>query len=118
MLAGGFVVGAVSLVGLSMTRSFEWMLPMMFMGGFFWGIVYGVTPAFIADSVPGESRGMAIGTYRTFFDFGGVVGPLLFSGMLTLVGVPFGYVAAFYVGAAMLVFNLLLVLQLREKTQP
>lgn len=118
VLAGGFVVGAVSLVGLSMTRSFEWMLPMMFMGGFFWGIVYGVTPAFIADSVPGESRGMAIGTYRTFFDFGGVVGPLLFSGMLTLVGVPFGYVAAFYVGAAMLVFNLLLVLQLREKTQP
>jgi hypothetical protein len=60
---------------------------------------------------------MAIGTYRTFFDFGGVVGPIFFSSMIMLVGVPFGYVAAFYIGAAMLVFNLLLVIQLREKTQ-
>ncbi|MCX6648601.1 MAG: MFS transporter [Candidatus Bathyarchaeota archaeon] len=118
VLAGGFVVGALSLVGLALTQSFEWMLPMMFLNGFFWGIVYGVTPAFIADSVPGASRGMAIGTYRTFFDFGGVVGPIFFTAVLTLAGVPFGYVAAFYVGAAMLVVNLLLVLQLREKTQP
>jgi len=107
----------VSLIGLSTVHSFEGMLPLMFLNGFFWGIVYGVTPAFIADSVPGESRGMAIGFYRTFFDFGGVVGPIFFSGVLTLVGVPLGYIAAFYVGAALLAFNLLLVLQLRERSQ-
>jgi MFS family permease len=118
VLAGGFVVGALSLVGLAITVSFEAMLPLMFLNGFFWGIVYGVTPAFIADSVPGESRGMAIGTYRTFFDFGGVVGPILYSSLLTLVAPPFGYVAAFYVGATTLVLNLFLVLQIREKTQP
>ncbi len=118
VLALGFIVGVVSLIGLSLTGLFELMLPLMFLNGFFWGIVYGVTPAFIADSVPGESRGMAIGTYRTFFDFGGVVGPLFFSGVLTLAGVPFGYIAAFYVGAAMLVINLLLVLQLKERSQP
>ncbi len=117
VLAGGFVVGMVSLIGLSLTQNFDWMLPLMFMNGFFWGIVYGVTPAYIADSVPGESRGMAIGTYRTFFDFGGVVGPIFFSTVLTLVGIPFGYVAAFYIGAGMLGLNLLLVLQLRDKTQ-
>jgi MFS family permease len=116
VLAGGFVVGAVSLIGLSLTQSFEWMLPMMFLNGFFWGIVYGVTPAYIADSVPGESRGMAIGTYRTFFDLGGVVGPIFFSSVLTIIGIPFGYIAAFYVGAGMLVLNLLLVLQLKDKT--
>jgi MFS family permease len=118
VLGLGFVVGAISLVGLSAVHVYEWMLPLMFLNGFFWGIVYGVTPAFIADSVSGEQRGMAIGFYRTFFDFGGVVGPIFFSGVLTLVGVPFGYVAAFYVGAAMLAFNLLLVLQLRERSQP
>lgn len=118
MLAAGFVVGAASLVGLSLTQSFEWMLPLMFANGLFWGIVYGVTPAFIADSVPAESRGMAIGTYRTFFDFGGVVGPIVYSSILTVAGVPFGYTAAFYVGAGMLVLNLLLVLQLRERPQP
>jgi MFS family permease len=117
VLAGGFIVGIVSLLGLSLTQSFDWMLPMMFMNGFFWGIVYGVTPAYIADSVPGKSRGMAIGTYRTFFDFGGVVGPIFFSTVLTLVGIPFGYLAAFYIGAGMLALNLLLVLQLRDKTQ-
>ncbi len=118
MLAAGFVVGALSLVGLSLTQAFEAMLPLMFANGFFWGIVYGVTPAFIADSVPAESRGMAIGTYRTFFDFGGVVGPIVYSSILTFAGVPFGYTAAFYVGAGMLVLNLLLVLQLRERPQP
>jgi MFS family permease len=117
VLAGGFVVGMVSLLGLSLTQSFDWMLPIMFMNGFFWGIVYGVTPAYIADSVPGESRGMAIGTYRTFFDFGGVVGPIFFSTVLTLVGIPFGYLVAFYIGAGMLALNLLLVLQLRDKAQ-
>ena len=116
VLAGGFVVGALSLVGLSFTVSFESMLPLMFLNGFFWGIVYGVTPAFIADSVPGEYRGMAIGTYRTFFDFGGVVGPILYSSLLMFVGPPFGYVVAFYIGAATLIFNLVLVLQLKEKT--
>jgi MFS family permease len=118
VLGMGFIVGAVSLIGLSAVHAYEWMLPLMFMNGFFWGIVYGVTPAFIADSVSGESRGMAIGFYRTFFDFGGVVGPIFFSGVLTFIGVPFGYVASFYVGAAMLAFNLLLVLQLRERPQP
>ncbi|MCX6656389.1 MAG: MFS transporter [Candidatus Bathyarchaeota archaeon] len=117
VLAAGFIVGVVSLIGLSLIQSFEAMLPLMFMNGFFWGIVYGVTPAFIADSVSSESRGMAIGTYRTFFDFGGVVGPIFFSSVLTLVGVPFGYVAAFYIGAVMLVFNLLMVIQLRDKNQ-
>jgi MFS family permease len=117
VLAAGFIVGVLSLIGLSLIQSFEAMLPLMFMNGFFWGIVYGVTPAFIADSVSSESRGMAIGTYRTFFDFGGVVGPIFFSSMLTLVGAPFGYFVAFYTGAAMLVFNLFMVIQLREKTQ-
>ena len=114
VLAGGFVIGALSLMGLALTLSFEAMLPLMFLNGLFWGIVYGVTPAFIADSVPGEYRGMAIGTYRTFFDFGGVVGPILYSSLLTFVVPPFGYVVAFYIGAATLIFNLLLVLQLEK----
>jgi MFS family permease len=118
VLAGGFVIGALSLIGLALTTSFDAMLPLMFLNGLFWGIVYGVTPAFIADSVPGESRGMAIGTYRTFFDFGGVAGPILYSSLLTFVAPPFGYVAAFFVGAATLVLNLLLVLQIRERTRP
>ena len=48
VLAVGFIVGVVSLVGLSLTGVFELMLPLMFLNGFFWGIVYGVTPAFIA----------------------------------------------------------------------
>jgi MFS family permease len=114
VLAGGFVIGALSLVGLALTLSFEAMLPLMFLNGLFWGIVYGVTPAFIADSVPGEYRGMAIGTYRTFFDFGGVIGPILYSSLLTFVVPPFGYIVAFYIGATTLIFNLLLVLQLEK----
>ena len=118
VLAGGFVIGALSLIGLALTTSFDAMLPLMFVNGLFWGIVYGVTPAFIADSVPGEYRGMAIGTYRTFFDFGGVAGPIIYSSLLTFVRPPFGYVLAFFFGAATLILNLLLVLQLKENLKP
>lgn len=115
VLSAGFVVGVLSLVGLSFTSNWIALLGFMFTNGFFWGIVYGVTPAFIADSASPERRGMAIGTFRTFFDFGGVVGPLVYSGVFSIFGGAFGYQVVFYFGAASLLLNLLLASRLEEK---
>jgi MFS family permease len=87
----------------------------MFLNGVYWGIIYGTTPALIADSVPDNFQGMGIGTFRTFFDFGGLVGPIVFSSIVEYLGYPQGYTIAFYIGAALMIINLLLALKLKEK---
>ncbi len=117
MLTLGFLIGTISTVSLSFIGSFLQFIPVMFLNGFFWGIVYGTTPALIADSVPDNYRGMGIGVFRTFFDFGGLVGPIAFSGILEYVGSPTGFTVAFYVGAALMMMNLLFVLRLKEKNE-
>jgi MFS family permease len=87
----------------------------MYLNGVYWGIIYGTTPALIADSVPDNSQGMGIGTFRTFFDFGGLVGPIVFSSIVEYLGYPRGYTIAFYIGAGLMIINLLLALRLKEK---
>jgi DHA1 family multidrug resistance protein-like MFS transporter len=111
----GFLIGTATTFSLSIAGSFLQFIPVMFFNGLFWGIVYGTTPALIADSVPDDYRGMGIGAFRTFFDFGGLMGPIAFSGILEYIGYPAGFTGAFYVGAAMMAMNLLFVLRLKDK---
>jgi len=113
-LASGFILGTISTFLLSVAGSFLEFIPVMFMNGLFWGLIYGTTPALIADSVPESARGMGIGTFRTFFDFGGLVGPVAISSVVEYFGQPQGYTAAFYVGAGLMLVNLAAVSQLRE----
>ena len=56
MLIIGFVIGAGSIFGLTIFTAFMPLIAMMFLKGIFWGIVYGVIPAYIADAVPDEVR--------------------------------------------------------------
>lgn len=114
MLAAGLVVGVVSLFGLTMFTGFYPLLAVMFMRGIFWGVVYGVIPAFIADAVPDVIRGKAIGTFRTFMDMGGLVGPIVMSTFVGLVGAPLGYIYSFYLGVGITAVCLVMVLRLRE----
>ena len=86
----------------------------MFLKGIFWGIVYGVTPAYIADSVPDDARGKAIGTYRTFLDLGGLIGPLVLSTLVDTVGYPHGYGYAFNFSSILILLCMIFVLKLRE----
>ena len=114
MLATGLVVGLVAVFGLTVFTSFYPLLAVMFMKGIFWGVVYGVIPAFIADAVPDVVRGKAIGTFRTFMDMGGLVGPIVMSTFVELVGAPLGYMYSFYLGVGIIVVCLGMVLRLRE----
>lgn len=70
--------------------------------------------AFIADAVPVNARGMASGTFRTFFDFGGLMGPIVLTTLVERIGYPQGYPVSFYVGSGLMALSLLLVLQLKE----
>jgi MFS family permease len=115
ILSIGFIIGTISTLLLSLAGSFIQFIPIMYLNGVYWGIIYGTTPALIADSVPDNSQGMGIGTFRTFFDFGGLVGPIVFSSIVEYLGYPRGYTIAFYIGAGLMIINLLLALRLKEK---
>ena len=114
MLAAGMVIGLFGLFGLTVFTGFYPLLVVMFMKGIFWGIVYGVIPAFIADAVPDSIRGKAVGTFRTFFDMGGLVGPIVMSAFVESVGTPLGYTYSFYLGVGIVAACLVMVLRLRE----
>jgi MFS family permease len=115
ILAAGLVIGAVSVFGLSLFTSFTPLMVVMFLKGVFWGIVYSVIPAFIADAVPDQVRGTGIGTYRTFMDMGGLVGPIIMSNLVNYLGYPQGYLYSFYVGSAILLGCLALIVGLKER---
>jgi MFS family permease len=114
MLSGGLVTGLISVIGLTQFTEFYPLIAVMFLKGIFWGIVYGVIPAFIADAVPDYVRGKAIGTFRTFMDMGGLIGPIIMSSIVELSGVPQGYIYSFYFGVALIAGMILLVLKLKE----
>ncbi|MBN2334779.1 MFS transporter, partial [Candidatus Bathyarchaeota archaeon] len=114
MLAAGLGVGLVSVFGLTVFTGFYPLLVVMFFKGVFWGVVYGVIPVFIADAVPAIVRGKAIGTFRTFMDMGGLVGPIIMSSFVEAVGAPLGYTYSFYLGVGVIVVCLGMVLRLKE----
>ncbi len=103
ILLVGFVIGALSIFGITVFPTFIPLMVMMFFKGIFWGIVYGVVPAYIADSVPDEVRGIGIGTFRTFMDLGGLVGPMVMTSIVTGFGGSQGYVYSFYFGVASII---------------
>jgi MFS family permease len=114
MLLFGFILGAGSIFGLTIFIGFYPILLMMFLKGIFWGIVYGVAPAYIADAVPGEVRGIGIGTFRTFMDMGGLVGPVALSTIAEVIGGSTGYTYSFYFGVLMVLGLIGLTMTLEE----
>jgi MFS family permease len=109
----GILLLALSTYLLSAFTTFTLLIVVMVLQGYAWGSMYSVTPVLIVDSVPGELRGMAVGIYRTFFDLGGLLGPILMS----VVADSLGFVPSFYVGTAMILSNIALIPFLQKKSQ-
>ena len=116
ILLAGFVIGALSIFGLTIFLSFIPLMIMMFFKGIFWGIVYGVVPAYIADSVPDEVRGIGIGTFRTFMDLGGLMGPMIMTTIVAGFAGSLGYVYSFYFGVASIIGLIVLTWTLEDAT--
>jgi MFS family permease len=117
VLVLGFIIGSLSVFFLSLSNTFQIFVPVMLMLGFFGGSIYGITPALIADSVPESARGMSIGVFRTFFDLGGLTGPIIMASIVDYVGRPQGYITSFYVGSGLALLGLLIVWQIKEKSK-
>ena len=117
MLLAGFALGLIAVLGLTLFNVLFPLFIMMFFLGAFWGVLYGVAPAYIADSVPTEIRGIGIGIYRTFFDLGGLVGPVAMSSIAEIFGGTRGYLSVFYFSAILLV-GLISVTMTLKKREP
>ena len=116
VLIAGFVIGVLAIFGFIAFRSFFPLILAMFLMGTFWGTVYGVAPAYIADTVAPQFRGIGIGTYRTFFDFGGLVGPVVVSTIAEMFGGSSGYIYSFYFCAILVAGLVALAIPLKEVT--
>jgi MFS family permease len=75
-----------------------------------------VVPAFIADAVPDEVRGIGIGTFRTFMDMGGLIGPVVMSTLADTVGGVTGYLYTFYFGIIMILGLIGVTMTLKNTT--
>jgi DHA1 family multidrug resistance protein-like MFS transporter len=114
ILLAGFVIGAFAIFGLTIFTGFYPLLVVMLLKGIFWGVVYGVAPAYIADAVPSEVRGIGIGTFRTFMDMGGLIGPVVMSTIVETIGGTQGYIYSFYFGTIMILGLIGLTTTLKE----
>ena len=114
IMLAGFVVGAVAIFGLTIFVGYYPLLVMMFLKGVFWGVIYGVAPAYIADAVPDEVRGIGIGTFRTFMDMGGLIGPVAMSTIVEVIGGNTGYIYSFYFGVIMILGLIGITLTLKD----
>lgn len=78
--------------------------------GFTSGAIWIVGPVVSAEAVSPEQRGAAIGAYRTFFDGGSLIGPIIMAAAMTDYGVK----PCFYLAAALMLVTVPFVFMIKE----
>ncbi|MGQ9679957.1 MAG: MFS transporter [Candidatus Bathyarchaeia archaeon] len=111
ILVFGVVFTGLLTLLLSFATSFEILILVIFCSGISTGAIWVVSPVIAAESVEPSYRGAAIGVYRTFFDLGSIVGPIIMMGIQQ----SFGIVACFASAAIFLWFNIPSTLKMVEK---
>ncbi|MGH9244951.1 MAG: MFS transporter [Acidimicrobiales bacterium] len=89
LMPGWLLVGS-GLTLLAVTQSYSGLLTAAVLYGLGAGIGNAVPAIHIANAVRLEQRGLALGIFRTFSDFGLIVGPLLMGWMAGTVGLAWG----------------------------
>ncbi|MGD2200737.1 MAG: MFS transporter [Candidatus Bathyarchaeota archaeon] len=110
VLLSGVAATGVLMAVLSFVSSFYGILAIIFILGITTGAIWIVCPVLAAESVAPDHRGAAVGTYRTFFDLGSILGPIIMS----MVMEGYGIAPCFYIASALLLVNLVPVLKLDE----
>ena len=110
VLMFGLAATAVLVIALNFAVSFPALASVIFSIGITTGAIWIVSPVLAAEAVDPSQRGAAIGTYRTFFDLGSIIGPIIMSTVLENVG----HAACFYIASALLFANLMPTLRISE----
>jgi DHA1 family multidrug resistance protein-like MFS transporter len=111
VLIFGLAATAILVTVMSIFYTFLTMAAVICVIGFTSGAVWIVGPVISAEAVDSPQRGAAIGVYRTFFDLGSVLGPILMTAVMTGYGVK----RCFYVASALLLLNVPLTYLMDEK---
>lgn len=78
--------------------------------GFTSGALWIIGPVLSAEAVIQEKRGAAIGAYRTFFDGGSLIGPIIMAAVMTDFGIRY----CFYLASGLMLLTAPLVLMIKE----
>lgn len=101
VLMFGLTATAIMVVVMSFFYTFFTLAVVICVIGFTSGAIWIVGPVISAEAVDPSQRGAAIGVYRTFFDLGSVIGPILMTAVMSDYGVKY----CFYIAAALLLVN-------------
>jgi len=78
--------------------------------GFTSGAIWIIGPVLSAEAVTPEKRGAGIGAYRTFFDAGSLIGPIIMAAVMT----DFGVINCFYLASGLMLLTVPFVLMIKE----
>jgi len=109
LVLGVGLTGVLTLV-MSFATSFLSFALVILVSGVTTGAIWITSPVIAAESVEPSLRGAAIGTYRTFFDLGSIVGPIIMSALMQVSGPS----ACFYLASALFLVNLIPAMKIRE----
>ncbi len=106
----GLGATAALIVALGFVSSFWGIAAVIFVLGISTGAIWIVSPVLAAEAVEPDQRGAAIGTYRTFFDLGSILGPIVMAAVFEA----YGMLPCLYLASALLLVNLVPALKLGE----
>jgi MFS family permease len=95
----GLSLEAIGLFTYTLVQSFPLVLLIGFISTLGGGLTWNALTVLLSNLVQSESRGIALGLYRTFMDIGGTLGPIV----MMSIAIPFGLQIPFIVGTALLV---------------
>lgn len=101
---------AVLIATVGFVSSFWGITAIIFVLGITTGAIWIVSPVLAAEAVEPDQRGAAIGTYRTAFDLGSIIGPIV----MAWVFEAYGMVPCLYLTSALLLENLVPTMRLGE----
>ena len=106
----GLGATAVLIASLGFVSSFWGIAAVIFVLGISTGAIWIVSPVLAAEAVEPDQRGAAIGTYRTFFDLGSILGPIVMAAVFEA----YGMAPCLYLASALLLVNLVPAMRLGE----
>jgi len=112
VLLFGVGVTAVLIAAMSFVGSFLGLAALIFLLGISTGTIWIVCPVLAAEAVEPSQRGAAVGTYRTFFDLGSILGPIIMTAVMDASGIAW----CFYLAAGLLAANLVPSWMLEERS--
>jgi len=98
VLMFGIAATAIMVLPLTLISGLYMTMAIFFLLGITTGAVWIIGPVLAAEAVEAESRGAAVGTYRTFFDLGSIFGPIIMTWVLDVQGASW----TFYLSSIML----------------